>query len=229
MLETVQINPKKTHRATVIWLHGLGADGHDFANIVPELKLPDDLGIRFIFPHAPLRPVTLNAGYTMRAWFDLYGLQLNTPQDHVGMRATQQLIDKIIAKELQENIPAYKIVLAGFSQGGAMALYCGLRYEKTLAGILGLSTFLTLIDKLPHEKHTANQNTPIMLMHGMYDNVLPIQFGEMSCDELKKLGYNVEWKSYPMGHEICAKEIRDIGEWLERILTPHPASAGRCG
>lgn len=218
MLDVLKIDSKAKHKSSVIWLHGLGADGHDFADIVPALKLPETLGTRFIFPHAPVRPVTLNAGFPMRAWFDIIALQLNAPQDLSGMKATQQLIEKLIAKEIQVGIPANKIVLAGFSQGGAMALYCGLRYDKTLAGMLGLSTFLPTIDKLAQEKHTANQHTPIMLMHGTYDNVLPIQFAELCRDELKKLDFNVSWRSYPMSHEVCMQEIQDISNWLQKVL-----------
>lgn len=217
--EMVEVNPKVTPKGSVIWLHGLGADGHDFADIIPELKLPEELGVRFVFPHAPLRAVTINGGYQMRAWFDIYALHIHAPQDEVGIRETQQAINNLIEHEIQLGIPAEKIVLAGFSQGGAMALYCGLRYNQTLGGIMGLSTFLPLLDRLPQEKNPANDHIPIMLAHGMLDSVVPIQLGEMCREFLKGLGYHMQWFTYPMGHEVCLEEIRDIAHWLKKIFS----------
>lgn len=217
-LEVIEINPKITAQASVIWLHGLGADGSDFTSIVPELSVAQKKGVRFIFPHAPLRPVTINAGMTMRAWFDLYGLNANSPQDESGLRQGQQGIDGLIAKEINRNIPSHKIVLAGFSQGGALALFCGLRYPLKLAGILGLSSFLPLADKLTAEINSMNTNTPIMLAHGYFDQVVSSTFGEMTKTHLEKIGYSVEWHTYPMGHSVCPAEIQDIDRWLDKVI-----------
>lgn len=218
-LETVEVNPTIPAKACVIWLHGLGADGHDFANIVPQLHLPQELAVRFIFPHAPLRPVTLNQGYTMRAWFDIFELEINAPIDEKGVHDMQQHINDLIAKEIADGIPAEKIVLAGFSQGGAMALYAGLLYPKRLAGILGLSTFFPVLNQLTQENLTANKKTPILLTHGEYDNVLPFAYGALCRDELRGLGYHVEWQQYPMPHTVCLEEIKDITVWLIKVLT----------
>lgn len=218
MLETIQINPTTNHRASVIWMHGLGADGHDFESIVPELKLPPELGVRFIFPHAPIRPVALSGGMPVRAWFDIYGLSIETPQDEAGIRQAQHSINQLIEKELQDGITTERIVLAGFSQGGAVALQAGLRYPKRLGGILGLSTYLPLAHLLPTEINTANQQTPLLLAHGSQDSIVPVQWGELSRDILLGLGYSPEWYVYPMMHTVCEKEIQDIAHWLERVL-----------
>lgn len=219
-LEVVEINPQQAATASVIWLHGLGADGHDFANIVPALELPADLAIRFIFPHAPLRSITINSGYVMRAWFDIYAFDMNAPQDHVGIAESHEAIEKLIAKENRRGIPTEKIILAGFSQGGAIALSAGLRYPKRLAGILALSTFLPLADKLASERSKSNQDIPIFLAHGTQDPVLPLQLGEYCKMQLAHFGYNVEWHAYPMQHEVCLPEIKDIAHWLKQQLSP---------
>lgn len=218
-LETIEINSSTPATASVIWLHGLGADGHDFANIVPELQLPKELAVRFIFPHAPLRPVTLNQGYTMRAWFDIFALELNSRIDEQGLHAMQHMINDLIAKEIAHGIPAEKIVLAGFSQGGAMALYTGLLYPTRLAGILGLSTFFPITNQLAKENIIANKKTPLLLVHGEYDNVLPLAYGALCRDELRAIGYAIEWHQYPMQHSVCPQEIKDIAAWLIKILT----------
>jgi phospholipase/carboxylesterase len=218
LLDCVEINPKATPIASVIWLHGLGADGYDFVTIIPELNLPNDLPIRFVFPNAPLRPVTLNAGYTMRAWFDIYGLQANSRIDEIGIREMQSKIDALVAREIKRGIVSEHIVLAGFSQGGAMALHCGLRYPKKLAGIMGLSAFLLMPEKIVMERR-INDPINIFLAHGTYDQVIPIQFGEMSKNALLTLGYHVEWRTYPMAHEVCLEEIHDIGAWLVKRLS----------
>jgi phospholipase/carboxylesterase len=217
-LEAVEINPSTPAKASVIWLHGLGADGHDFASIVPQLQLPKEVAVRFIFPHAPLRAVTLNQGYTMRAWFDIFALEVDAPIDTQGLHEMQQMINHLIAEEIARGIPTEKIVLAGFSQGGAMALYAGLLYPKRLAGILGLSTFFPITKQLTEEKTAANKITPIMLAHGEYDNVLPLAYGTLCRDELSALGYNVSWHQYPMQHNVCAEEIKDIAAWLIKVF-----------
>ena len=219
LLDTVVVKPRSTPKASVIWLHGLGADGHDFENIVPELHLPDELGARFIFPHAPLRSVTLNAGYVMRAWFDIYALTANAPQDEKGLRASEQAIAALIANENKLGIPSERIILAGFSQGGAVALHCGLRYPQKLAGILGLSAFLPLADQLAPELNPINRNVPIMLAHGTLDPMLPLFIGEHCRDQLQRWGYAVSWHTYPMAHEVCLAEINDVAKWLQQRLS----------
>lgn len=213
-LTAIEINPDTEPQASVIWLHGLGADGYDFVDIVPQLNLPKELAVRFVFPHAPIRPVTLNGGYQMRAWFDIYGLDAAAPQDETGIKQTQQLIDQLIKKELALGIANKKIVLAGFSQGGAMALQCGLNFPQNLAGILVLSSFLMLTDKL--EK--INKSSPIFMAHGEYDDVVPIKWGEFSRDKLNNLGCKIQWSSYPMAHQLCDQEIVDIAHWLQDRL-----------
>ena len=217
LLPTVEINPIGPARASVIWLHGLGADGHDFESIVPELNLSPELGIRFVFPHAPVRPITINGGLPMRAWFDILGLDRLLVEDEAGIRASALLIGELIGAELQRGIPSEKIILAGFSQGGAMALQCALRYPLRLAGALVLSAFLPLASRLQAEAHAANQNLPIFLAHGTQDPILPFSFGELSRDTLKAQGYPVEWHSYTMPHAVCPEEVRDIGVWLSSV------------
>lgn len=217
-LEFIEITTKSTPTACMIWLHGLGADGHDFVDIVPELNLPSNLGIRFIFPHAPVQPVTLNAGHPMRAWFDIFGLDEFSAQDDAGIRKSQQTINHLIEKIARSGIPKEKIILAGFSQGGALALHCGLRYKHKLAGIIGLSTFLPLADKLKTEKSIANSNTPIFLAHGIQDFIVPLRFGELSRNTLVELGYKITWNAYEMPHSVCPQEIKDIGYWINTVL-----------
>ncbi len=215
-LETVIIGPKELPAATVIWMHGLGADGNDFANIVPQLQLPED--IKFIFPHAPIRPVTLNAGMKMRAWFDIYELGEGARLDEAGIYEAQQLIDELIDNEITSGVPSEKIVLAGFSQGAAMALHCGLRYSKKLAGILVLSGFLMLADQAADEINQFNKNVPILMMHGTSDEVVPLQWGQLSRDLLSNLDCEVEWHEYPMPHSVCPEEIEQVSIWLQNIL-----------
>ena len=218
MLETVTVDPVATHRASVIWLHGLGADGNDFLPIVPELRLDDALGVRFIFPHAPVRPVTLNNGMAMRAWYDIIGLDRNGPEDSDGIAASAREVEALIAAEIEAGVPAERIIVAGFSQGGAIALHTGLRHAETLAGIMGLSTYLPLRATLADEASDANRNTSIFLAHGSQDPMVPIQLGEMSRTLLEDQGYAVRWHSYPMAHQVCLEEIRAIGEWLAQRL-----------
>lgn len=217
-LQAVIIDPSVPTTCSVIWLHGLGADGYDFVDLIPQLKLPENAGVRFVFPHAPVRPVTINAGYPMRAWFDIIELSFPGRQDDAGIRAAEQQITKLIQQEEQLGIPTEKIVLAGFSQGGALALHAGLRYPKKLAGLLGLSTYLPVHQSLTAEKHDVNQHTPIMLAHGTQDPIVPLQFGELTRQLLVQLGYSVTWHAYPMQHEVCWQEINDISQWLQEVL-----------
>ena len=204
--------------AAVIWLHGLGADGHDFEPIVDELHFHSKATTRFIFPHAPTRPVTLNDGYVMRAWYDIYGLDRRARQDEAGIRKAATQLEQLIAQQLNQGIAAQRIVLAGFSQGGAIALHTGLRYPKTLAGIMALSTYLPLDTKLAGELNIANQLTPIFMGHGRDDNVIELSFAEHSREVLQHQGCQIEWHTYAMPHSVTPNEIEDISRWLTRVL-----------
>lgn len=210
--------------ASVIWLHGLGADGYDFVPIVPELRLPEDIAPRFVFPHAPVRAVTINSGMRMRAWYDILGFSQGAAEDAPGIQASAVLADRFIAKEQQGGVQANRIVLAGFSQGGAIALHAGLRRPTALAGILALSTYLPLRASLP-EASSAGRQTPILMCHGRFDPVLSVSLGEISRDLLRQHGCSVEWKEYPMQHQVCAQEIADISAWLARVLGSPTARA----
>ncbi|HNR21904.1 MAG TPA: alpha/beta hydrolase-fold protein [Steroidobacteraceae bacterium] len=204
--------------ASVIWLHGLGADGHDFVPIVPELRLPPTVAVRFCFPHAPVRPVTLNGGLPMRAWYDIRELSTEGRQDEAGTRASAARVDQLVQREIDRGVAPARIVIAGFSQGGAVALHAALRYPARLGGVMALSTYLPLHASLEREASAANRDLPILMCHGQYDPVLPIGLGEASRDALQRLGYPVEWKTYPMQHEVCRAEIDDISGWLAARL-----------
>ncbi len=217
-LEYLEIGVHQPVKACVIWLHGLGATANDFVPIVSELQLPTNLAIRFIFPQAPMLPVTLNMGYVMPAWYDILGLEFDSPQDEVGIYQMEQQIKTLINAEIDRGISSDKIVLAGFSQGGAMALHTALRFSQRLAGIMVLSSYLPLADKLSFEKNKVNSNTPIFMAHGIDDAVLPPVAGQMSYAILKKAGFSIQYKTYAMAHEICHAEIVDIASWLQRIL-----------
>ncbi|WP_440996727.1 alpha/beta hydrolase [Arhodomonas sp. SL1] len=217
LLESVEVGPAEGATASVIWLHGLGADGHDFEPIVPELGLPDTAAVRFVFPHAPVQPVTLNGGMAMRAWYDLYGLGESMTEDARGIAASQARIEALIRREHERGVPARRLVLAGFSQGGAAALHTGLRHPERLAGIMGLSTYLPLRERLG-EADAANAETPLFLAHGTMDPVLPFELGRTSKEHLEAAGYAVEWHEYPMQHAVCLEEIRAVGAWLRRVL-----------
>ncbi len=214
LLEYVEVNPKDKPSATVIWMHGLGADGDDFASIVPLLQLPASPAIRFIFPHAPIRPVTINMGMSMPAWFDIVGLDVNSPQDKVGIQQAAQWMHQLIQAEKKRGISSDRIILAGFSQGGAIALHTGLRYPERLAGILALSTFLPLSEFVVEEASKENRHIPIFMAHGTIDPVIPFQFAKYSCEFLKELGYPVDWHRYEMEHSTCAQEVEDISRWI---------------
>lgn len=217
-LETIQLDSASNPTASVIWLHGLGADGTDFVPIVQELDLSGCPAIRFIFPHAPTMPVTINGGYRMRAWYDILGNDLAKREDESGVRASQAAIADLIAQEEARGIAPERIVLAGFSQGGAMTLHTGLRYPKRLAGLLCLSGYLPIHTTLAGERHPSNQTTPLFIAHGRDDQVVRLELAQKSRDLLQMLGYAVEWKDYAMPHSVCAEEIDDIGNWLQRVL-----------
>jgi phospholipase/carboxylesterase len=201
----------------VVWLHGLGADGNDFVPIVQELSLPP-LGIRFVFPHGPMRPVTINGGFVMRAWYDIVHQDLGLKEDEPGLRQSQKSIEELIAKEESRGVPLSRIVIAGFSQGGVIALQTGLRQSKRLAGIMSLSAYLPLATKFEKERNAASNDTPIFLGHGIADNIVPLKAGVASRDQLVKLGYDVDWHQYPMAHSVCPEELEDISAWLTRVL-----------
>lgn len=204
---------------SIIWLHGLGADGHDFVPVVDELNLPPDKAIRFIFPHAPERPVTINGGYVMRAWYDIYNADFNHHQDETGIRDSQRAIAALIDREQQRGIASRHIFLAGFSQGGAMALHTGLRYPQPLAGIVALSCYLPLAEMLTAEVSAANAAIPVFMAHGFYDAVIPIAKATASKDNLTAAHYPVEWHQYAMEHTVCNPELIDLSAWLQRAMT----------
>jgi len=216
--DAVILHPASAPKAAVIWLHGLGADGHDFVPIVSELGLPSDLPVRFVFPHAPERPVTINGGMRMRAWYDI------TPdmrrQDEPGIRESARTVEGFLQREIAAGVPSDRIVLAGFSQGGAITLHTGLRQPQPLAGLLALSTYLPLPERYAVEARPERRDTPILMCHGQYDSMLPLQLGAWSRDVLKESGYTVDWREYPMQHQVCTEQIADIGAWLRERLPP---------
>lgn len=215
LLSCIEIETAPAPRHAVIWLHGLGADGGDFAPIVPELGLPADLAVRFVFPHATTMPITCNNGYVMRAWYDiLYFDNISRHVDLEGIKTSRSQIDALIQREIDRGIPAANIVLAGFSQGGAMAYTTGLTYPHTLAGIIALSTYLPSQDYLAEHRHPANAQTPIFAAHGSFDNVVPVALGEMAAKTLQAHQQPVVWHTYPMMHSVCIEEIVEIGTWL---------------
>ena len=215
-LPCVEIDPASPATASVIWLHGLGANGHDFEPIVPELKLPPDLPIRFIFPHAPEMPVTINGGYIMPAWYDILEMNIERKVDETQLRQSASQVVKLIEREIERGVPANRIILAGFSQGGAVAYEAALSYGKPLAGLLCLSTYLATKDSL--QRHAANQDIPVQVFHGSLDPVVPVSLGEDACEVLKGWGYAVEYGTYPIEHSVCLEEILSISEWLQRVL-----------
>ena len=218
LLETVEIATGDNPAASIIWMHGLGADGNDFVPIVRELDLTGLPAIRFVFPHAETMPVTINNGYVMRAWYDILGMDLVRREDEAGLRASQARIEQLIAREVARGIAPERIVLAGFSQGCAMTLQTGLRHPQKLAGLMCLSGYLPLADKIGTERSAANQQTPIFMAHGRGDNVVLINRAEASRELLSSLGYAIEWHEYMMPHSVCEEEIDDIGDWLRKVL-----------
>ena len=218
MLQTIEIETAPNPNAAVIWLHGLGADYHDFEPLVPEIVPRRERAWRFVFPNAPVRPVTINGGMTMRAWYDILGFDRLTAEDTAGFRDTDARVAELIGREIERGIPAARIVLAGFSQGGAVSLYTGLRYPERLAGLLALSCYLPLAGTLATEGAPANAGAPIFMAHGLEDGVLPIGMGLESREKLKALGFAVEWHQYPMAHSVCQAEVADIRKFLFRVL-----------
>jgi len=218
LLDAIEIETGRNPTASVIWLHGLGADGNDFAPIVSELRLPK-AAIRFVFPHAPVRPVTINGGMRMRAWYDITD-GANRREDERGVRASQVLIEALIGREKERGTKAGRLVLAGFSQGGAIALHTGLRHPERIAGIMALSTYVPVEEKLSAEASTANRDVPIFMGHGSDDPIIPLVRAEQSRNLLKSLGYPAEWHKYAMPHSVCPEELADIGTWLGKVLGP---------
>ncbi len=212
-LPAVEVTTAEPVSAAVIWLHGLGANGHDFEPLVPELGRSNH-AIRFVFPHAPRQPVSLNGGMVMPSWYDIHGLESSAREDERGIRAMAPEIERLIQRECERGISSERIILAGFSQGGALALHVGLRYPQKLAGIIGLSTYLPLHTRVAVERSSANADTPIFMAHGQHDPVLDYTLGATSKDFLKRLNYSVEWHEYPMPHAVCPEEIDHIRAWL---------------
>jgi phospholipase/carboxylesterase len=217
-LTTLEIEPQGKARFSVIWMHGLGADAHDFEPIVRELKLPEEAGIRFVFPNAPVRPVTINGGMAMRAWYDILSMDLPRLEDEPGVNESETAIRALVENEDRRGIAPERVLLAGFSQGGAMALHTALRYPDRLAGILALSCYVPLAGALEQQHNPNNLNLPIFLAHGTQDGVIPINYGRAAADRLVSLGYRPEWHEYNMAHEVCLNEIGDIAAWLKRIV-----------
>jgi len=218
ILPSIELQTAPNPTASVIWLHGLGADGNDFVPIVPELGLPESLRLRFVFPHAPVRAVTINNGMRMRAWYDIAAADLTNRADLAGVRESQGQLEALIERENARGMASERIVLAGFSQGGAIALYTGLRHAERLAGIMALSTYLIAPDKLAAEASAANRKVPIFMAHGTADPVVHFQWGEASKRLLETAGYAVEWRSYRMEHSLCLEEVQAIGTWLRKVL-----------
>lgn len=218
--ETVEVSPLQEPLGSVIWLHGLGADGHDFEALVPELRLPESLPLRFVFPHAPVRPVTLNGGMAMRAWYDILSLDKDGPQDEEGIRDSAEILRALIERERSRGLSYARIAVAGFSQGGAIAMHTAIRFEHKLAGLLALSTWLplqqTLNEEVAENSRSQARTLPVMLAHGTFDPMLPLSLGQVSRDRLTELGFSVEWREYPMQHAVCPQEIADISAWLTR-------------
>jgi len=213
-LQTVEVAAVDEPDGSVIWLHGLGADGHDFEAIVPQLRLPSELDLRFVFPHAPVRPVTLNGGMEMRAWFDFISLDRAGPVDEEGIRQSSAMLGSLVEREHERGVPYDRIVVAGFSQGGAIATHFALRFRQRLAGLMALSTYLPLQAERGNADSAQPRDLRIFMAHGSFDPVLPLQLGSESRDAIVALGYSVEWSEYPMPHAVCPQEIDDISCWL---------------
>ena len=217
LLECVECEPEGPARSSVIWLHGLGADGHDFESIVPELRLADELAVRFVFPHAPERPVTINGGMVMRAWYDILGMDIRRDEDEEGLRTSEAQVRALVEREVNRGVSEEKIVLAGFSQGGAIALQAGVRHPRRLAGIMALSTYLPLPEKLEAEASPANRDCPVFMAHGTQDPVVPFEGGQLSKEALEPQGHEVAWREYPMPHSVCMEAIADAPTCTTRV------------
>lgn len=208
----IETGPEPRH--AVIWLHGLGADGHDFEPLIPELRLPPEKPVRFVFPHAPVRPISINAGYSMRGWYDVHSLEMTDRQDEDGIRQSARITEQLVEEQERAGIPRHNIILAGFSQGGAVALFTGLRLQQPVAGILALSTYLPLEAAVNEAITPAGRNTPVFMAHGEADEIIRMHFAEHSRDALRGLGVDVDWHRFPMGHGLCPQEIHDLRRWL---------------
>jgi len=213
--ECVEVTTGANPVGSVIWLHGLGADGHDFEPIVPELQLPAELPLRFVFPHAPVRPVTINGGMSMRAWYDIISLDAEGRADAAGVHESTGLLEELIAREKERGIDEAKIVIAGFSMGGAIAINTALHTQNKLAGLMALSTYLPLSGEV--DGSTGSRDLPVFMAHGSFDPMLPMQWGQLSAESLTEAGFTIEWHDYPMAHAVCPEEIRDIREWLLKV------------
>jgi phospholipase/carboxylesterase len=221
-LETLEIETGHAPRASILMLHGLGADGNDFAPLASELDLSPVGPVRLVLPHAPVVPVTINGGYRMRAWYDILGTEMQGRQDEAGLRRAHGWVEALLQREQERGIDSRRIVLAGFSQGSAMALLAGLRHSRPLAGIAGLSGYLPLAETTARERHPSNASTPLFLAHGRHDDIVVPARGESSRDALRGLGWPVEWHDYPMGHSVCPQELQDLQAWLLRVLAHEP-------
>lgn len=213
--ETVEVTTGENPVGSIVWLHGLGADGHDFEPIVPQIQLPEGAALRFVFPHAPVRPVTINGGKSMRAWYDIRSLDTQGRADVAGVQESSAMLEGLIAREIERGIDAGKIVLAGFSQGGAIAIHTALQTEHKVGGLMALSTYMAIPDAA--DNAPCRKDLPIFMAHGSYDPVLPMHLGRASADKLLESGYSVEWHEYPMEHAVCPQEIADISVWLSAI------------
>lgn len=216
-LETVEVEPEEPATAAVVLMHGLGADGHDFEALVPEMALPGR-PVRWVFPHAPVRAVTVNGGYPMRAWYDIVAIDRRVPEDEAGIASSAEAVRALVEREKARGVPTERVVLAGFSQGGAIALHTAVRHPERLAGVVALSAYLPLASRLAVEAHPANAAVGVFMAHGEHDPVVPLALGEGSRDALRARGYDVRWRTYPMPHSVCAAEVRDLREWLGGVL-----------
>lgn len=223
-LETIELLPQVKQQYSIIWMHGLGADGHDFESIVPELDLPEEHGIGFIFPHAPIQAVTINGGMEMRSWYDILEMSFVRQVDQQGISQSSAAIEQLILKELDKGIASENILLAGFSQGGVIALHTGLRYTKKLAGILALSTYLPTLDLIKMEASKENRAIPIFMAHGTMDPVVDIQIGKQAFQELKQLNYPISWNEYAMQHSVCYEEIQAISKFINNVFFNNKAN-----
>ncbi|CAN5509917.1 alpha/beta hydrolase [soil metagenome] len=217
-LQAIEVETGPNPTATILLMHGLGADGNDFVSFCDELKLSAIGPVRFVFPNAPVMPVTINGGYRMPAWYDIVGADLTSREDEAGLRKSQLAIDALIEREKSRGVPAHRIVVAGFSQGCAMALMTGVRHKERLAGIVGMSGYLPLAALTAAEIHAANAGLPVFMAHGVHDPVVPLAGGVASRDALKLMGYDVEWHQYPMEHSVCQQEVSDLNRWLLKVL-----------
>jgi phospholipase/carboxylesterase len=224
VLETVEHETGPSPQWTVLWLHGLGADGNDFAPIVPELVRREWPSLRFVFPHAPMRAVTINNGMRMRAWYDIRDMNLANRADEAGVDESVAQTEALIAREAERGIPASRLLLAGFSQGGAIALATALRRRQPLAGVIALSTYLPMVERLVKEASATAHTQPLFMAHGQFDPVVPYAGGDFSARKLRELGFDVDWHAYPMAHQVCAEEIRDLGDWITRCFAAAAAT-----